>query len=229
MEQPSADAPAGAPRPGPTALDETSAPPERRRWSEAREIVAVFLLSVTAILTAWCGFESSKWGGQMSIQFSQASGARIQSVDLASEARDAQAVDLAIYTEWLGATARGDTEFADYVRDRFTPEFAVAFDAWEAGGQELRSPFAEPSYVPEGREEAEAASALADDQFDAALESNQRGDNYSFLTVLFAMVLFFTAMSQRNSSRWGGWFLLGLAVIVAIAGVAVLATFPILI
>ena len=164
----------------------------------------------------------------MYIKFSQASGDRIQSVDLAGEARDAQAIDLAIYTEWLGATARADTEFADYIRARFTPEFAVAFDAWLAGGQELRSPFAEPSYVPEGREEAAAASALADEQFDAALESNQRGDDYAFLTVLFAMVLFFTAMSERTSSRWGGWFLLGLGAVVGLVGVGILATFPVL-
>ncbi|WP_407320379.1 hypothetical protein UQW22_07980 [Isoptericola halotolerans] len=46
-----------------------------------REIVAVVVLSLTAILTTWCGFGSSKWSGQMSIQFSQASSARIQSVD----------------------------------------------------------------------------------------------------------------------------------------------------
>jgi hypothetical protein len=126
---------------------EATETPNRRRWSEVREIIAVFLLSVTAILTAWCGFESSKWGGQMSIQFSQASGARIQSIDLASEARDARSVDLTVYAEWLDATARGDTSFADYIRARFTPAFAIAFDDWQAGGEDLNSPFAEPSYV----------------------------------------------------------------------------------
>jgi len=42
-------------------------------------------------------------------------------------------------------------------------------------------------------------------------------------------VLFFTAMSERSASRWGGWFLLGLGAVVAIVGVVILATFPILI
>jgi hypothetical protein len=64
--------------------------------------------------------------------------------------------------------------------------------------------------------------------FAAALESNQRGDNYSLLTVLFAMVLFFTAMSERNTSGWAGWFLLGLGAVVAIAGGIILATLPVL-
>ncbi|SFN71187.1 hypothetical protein SAMN05216219_1818 [Mycetocola miduiensis] len=203
--------------------------PTRRRWGEAREILIVFLLAVTAILTAWCGFESSKWGGQMSIQFSQASGARIQSVDFASASRDARAVDLAIYTEWVLATARGDSALADYVSDRFSPDLAVAFDHSQAGGQELASPFRDPSYVPAGTEEAAAASDRADAKFDAALQSNHRGDNYSILTVLFAMVLFFTAMSQRSTSPCAGWFLLGLGIVVAVAGMVILATFPVLI
>ena len=43
-----------------------------------REIVVVVLLSVTTILTAWVGFQSSKWGGAMSISFAQASTARIE-------------------------------------------------------------------------------------------------------------------------------------------------------
>jgi hypothetical protein len=201
----------------------------KRRWSEAREIIAVFLLAVTAILTAWCGFESSKWGGMMSIQFSQASGARIQSVDFASASRDAQAVDLSLYTEWVLATERGDTGLADYVRERFSPAFAVAFDDWESGGENLKSPFAEESYVPAGREKAAAAAARADAKFDSALVSNQRGDNYSILTVLFAMVLFFTAMSQRSTSNFAGWFLLCLGAVVAVAGSVILATFPVLI
>jgi hypothetical protein len=199
-----------------------------RRWSEAREIVAVFLLSITAILTAWCGFESSKWGGQMSIEFSQASSARIQSVDLASESRDWQAVDLAIYMQWVDATASGDTALAEYYEERFTAEFAVAFADGQDGGESVKSPFAEPSYVPVGSEESAEKAKQADAEFAAALESNQRGDNYSLLTVLFAMVLFFTAMSERNRSGWGGWFLLGLGAVVAIGGGIILATFPVL-
>ena len=42
-------------------MDEPAAP--HKRADEAREIIVVVLLSLTAILTAWCGFESSKWGG----------------------------------------------------------------------------------------------------------------------------------------------------------------------
>ncbi|WP_431797251.1 hypothetical protein [Microbacterium kunmingense] len=199
--------------------------PERR----GREILAVVVLSVTAILTAWCGFESSKWGGQMSIQFSQASAARIQAADAASAVRDARAVDLAIYELWIEARATGDVVLADYVEARFTPEFAVAFEDWQSGGEALRSPFAEESYVAPGQTDVEELSRSADEKFAAALVSNQRGDNYALLTVLFALVLFFVAVSERSRTPWSGRFLLGVGVVVAVIGIAILVTFPVLI
>ncbi|MET4581056.1 hypothetical protein ABIE21_000546 [Conyzicola nivalis] len=198
------------------------------RGDEVREIIAVVLLSLTAILTAWCGFESSKWSGQMSIQFSEASSARIRSIDFASEARDARSVDLAIYTQWVDAKARQDEAFATYVSNRFTPEFTTAFDDWVQGGEQLKSPFAEPSYVPAGEVESRKASKLADAKFALALQSNQRGDNYSMLTVMFALVLFFAAIAERATSRWSSWFLICLAGLVSLGGVAVLASFPVL-
>ena len=188
----------------------------------------MFLLSVTAILTAWCGFESSKWGGQMSIDFSQASSARIQSLNASNDAREARSIDLAIYTQWIDARAAGDAKLAGYIEARFTPPFRVAFDAWQKGGESTKSPFAEPSYVPSGQVTSEALAKKADATFDAALTSNQRGDNYSLLTVLFALVLFFSAMSSRNRYPWVDWFLLGLAFVIAIAGSIILASYPVL-
>ncbi|GAA1447446.1 hypothetical protein [Leifsonia poae] len=212
-------------------MSESETPPRKERtWpTELREIVAVFMLSVTAILTAWCGFESSKWSGEMSIEFSQASSDRIQSLNASNDAREARSIDLTIYAQWVDARATGDEKLASYVEARFTPAFQVAFDAWQKGGESTASPFAEPSYVPAGQAEADKLSTKADATFNAALQSNQRGDNYSLLTVLFALVLFFSAMSSRNRYPWVDWFLLGLAIVIAIAGAVILASYPVLI
>lgn len=197
------------------------------RWTRATEILSVFLLSVIAVLTAWCGFQSSKWGGEMSIAFSQASSARIQAANAEGEARSARSFDLTVYASYIEAVGAGNEELADYTRSRFTPEFAVAFDAWVAGGEVENAPFARAEYVPQGTVEAAELNARADAKFAEALENNQRGDNYSLLTVLFALVLFLTAMSQREIAPWVGRTLLGLAIVVAVFGVALLATFPI--
>lgn len=197
------------------------------RWRRASEIVGVFLLSVVAVLTAWCGFQASKWGGEMSIAFSQASSARIQAAGAEGAARSAQSFDLTIYAAYVEALGDGNEELADYVRDRFTPEFRVAYDAWVDDGQVENAPFAREEYVPEGTIEAQELNDRADEKFAQALENNQRGDNYSLLTVLFALVLFLTAMSQRELAPWVGRTLLGLAIVVAVIGVVILTTFPI--
>ncbi|WP_022889336.1 hypothetical protein [Agromyces italicus] len=203
--------------------------PPRDQWKRATEIVGVFLLSITAVLTAWCGFESSKWGGEMSIAFSQASSARIAAASADGAARDARTFDLTIYGAYVEATGDGNQELADYISDRFTPEFRTAYDAWVADGQVENGPFARPEYVPPGTAEAAAASARADAKFDEALENNARGDRYSLLTVLFALVLFLTAMSQRENPVWVTRTLLGLALVVAVVGIVIMSTFPVII
>lgn len=197
------------------------------RRTRLLDIVAVFLLSITAVVTAWCGFQSSKWGGEMSIAFSQASSARVQSTAAEGEARDARQYDLTIWSQWVLAEQAGDDELREYIEQRFTPEFAVAFDAWDEEGRTARGPFAVEEYVPPGTEEAAELSARADAKFAEALENNQRGDNYTILTVLFALVLFFTAMSQRGIVHWARTTLLSLAVVLAVVGWVILLTFPV--
>lgn len=81
--------------PLPVALPSSSAD-----W---RELVAVILISVTTILTAWTAFRASKWGGSMSINFSQASAARIDAARFESDANRQASVQIALFTQWLSA------------------------------------------------------------------------------------------------------------------------------
>lgn len=197
------------------------------RVGRAQEIIAVLLLSVTAVLTAWCGFQSAKWGGEMSIAFSEASSARIQAGNSEGQARDARQFDLTIYAQWAVAELSGDEELAAYAEQRFTPALATAFDAWRADGMSETGPFVRAEYVPEGTVEARELTERADRRFAAALTYNQRGDNYSLMTVLFALVLFLTAVAQRNiPSRLAG-ALLALATVASLTGMIITFTFPI--
>jgi len=191
------------------------------------EIVTVVVLSITAVLTAWCGFESSQWGGEESIAFSQASAARIESSSADSRAQSARQYDLSVYIEWVRAQNAGDAKLASYIEQRFSPEFRVAFDAWMAGGQKQLGPFRTASYVPPGTAEAKALNAKADAKFQQALVYNTYGDRYSLLTVLFALVLFLTAISQRELRPWMQYTFLALALVAGLAAVILMLTFPI--
>ena len=208
--------------------DEESASDGR---SSLVEHVAVALLAVTAVLTAWSGFEASKWGGEMSISFSRASTQRIEAARHATTAEAARAVDLQVFGIWLQATAENDRPLEQFARERFTDHFAPAFDEWlEArplrNPDAPRSPFALDSYVPPGAVEAAEADSRADAYFADALADNRQGDNYTLLTVLFALVLFFGALSNRFGSRRKSWVLLVGAGALLAVGVGFLIAFP---
>jgi hypothetical protein len=195
------------------------------------EHIAVALLAITAVLTAWSGFESSKWGGEMSISFSRASTQRIEATREATKAEAARAVDLQVFGIWLQATAEDDRALAEFARARFTEHFAPAFDEWLAARplrnpDAPRSPFALDSYVPPGEVEAAEADARADEYFADALADNQRGDNYTLLTVLFALVLFFGALANRFGSPRKSWLILAGAGVLLLVGVGFLIVFP---
>jgi hypothetical protein len=201
------------------------------RTGGVREVVAVTLLAVTAVLTAWSGFESSKWGGEMSISFSRASSQRIEAAREAGVANSARGIDLQTFSLWLQAASQNDAALQEFVQDRFTDQFDVAFDAWTAqkplqNPDAAKSPFALPEYVPPGQVESEQADKRADAFFADALRNNQRGDNYTLLTVLFALVLFFSAVANRHRSARLNWVLLIGATLLLVAGVALLLSFP---
>jgi hypothetical protein len=201
--------------------------PEKRPPGHVRETIVIIVLSITAVLTAWCGFESSKWSGEMSIAFSQASSARIEAARQEGIANAARQADLSIWGVYVQARAQGDAALATYVERRFTPHFLVAYRAWIAEREPTLGPFRMKEYVPPGTTEAAAADQRADSRFADALRNNQRADNYTILTVLFALVLFFAAASTRLGRPRAQWILLGVAITALVIAIVILATFPI--
>jgi hypothetical protein len=199
--------------------------------SQTRELVAVIILSVTAVLTAWCGFESSKWGGEMSIAFSRASSTRIEAAREQGTANQRTAIHVGVWTQWVTARGEGNTALADFLESRFPEPLATAQRDWLATNplttDQATTPFEMPSYVLPEHTAAQEADARADALFAQALENNQRGDNYTLLTVLFAAVLFFTAMSQRMRAARDQKLLLGLALLLGLVGIGFGLTFPI--
>ena len=104
------------------ALPDTSAD-----W---RELVAVVLMSVTTVLTAWTAFQASKWSGDMSISFNQASAARIDAGRYEGEANRQSTIQVSLYTSWVQAQSSGDTKLADYLQGNFPEPLASATNAW---------------------------------------------------------------------------------------------------
>ncbi len=180
-----------------------------------RELTAILLLSITAILTAWTGFQASKWGGAMSISFSQASSARIEASREQATAQSRIGIQVSLFTQWLQAYQANDEELTAFLQERFPEPLATAFPAWlettpVSNPDAPPTPFSMEEYVVPELVAAQAADERADAKFDEALRNNQRGDNYTILTVGFAAVLFFAAISGRMRRARSQWLLLGI-------------------
>ena len=62
-------------------------PGEETGWPDFISLFAVVLMSLTAVLTAWTGFQSAKWSGVQAIAFSEAAALRTESVRSSNLAR----------------------------------------------------------------------------------------------------------------------------------------------
>jgi hypothetical protein len=178
----------------------------RERWETFAEIAEVLVLAVVAIATAWTGFQATKWDGRQSYLYGHASSLRFQADSASTYGGQELSADAGIFTAWLEAHAANNVSLEAQFARRFTPDFAVAFEAW------LKTdPFtnpkapAGPSQMPEYKnpyfDKAEALNNQASTEFGQGTAARDTGDKYVRDTVLFASVLFLVALAQRLKVR----------------------------
>ena len=196
------------------------------------ELAATVLLTMAAVATAWAAYQSARWHGKQAEAQSASIAARVESARTAGlENREVQ-IDVSLFTQWVDAYARDETELTDFYRQRFRPEFRPAFNAWVATKPRTSrtaplSPFAMPQYKPAAAARARRLEAQA-----AAFSQRvgifiQRADNYSLTVVLFASALFFAGISTRLRSRSSQVAVLGLGYALFLGCLIWLATLPV--
>jgi hypothetical protein len=182
--------------------DETSAAKGRR--TKIIEIIEVSVLSIVAILTAWSGYQGTKWGGRQSMLYAEASSIRLQADELGTRAGQILVADATIFTAWLQAHHTGDRSLEAELERRFSPAYASAFHDWLG-----TNPFTDPS-APAGPADMPGfttseltQAAQMNDQAGALLtegsDARDTANEYVRATVLFASVLLLVAIAQRFS------------------------------
>ena len=206
--------------------------PEIDRWGFTLELFAVILMSMTAILTAWTGFQSAKWSGMMSIEFSEAAANRTESVRWSNIASQEVNLDVEVFVAWVQAVATDDDPLAEFIADRFPGRLRDATDAWLLtdplnNADAPRTPFDMDEYEHAAADEALRRESLAEAAAAEARIANQRSDNYVLVTIVFASVLFFAALSTKLKHLRPRLVLLGVAGVSFIAATGVVFSFPI--
>jgi hypothetical protein len=201
------------------------------RRDHVLDLAATLLLAMAAIATAWATYQSSVCRGEQAKAQSASIAARVESTRQANVANRQVQIDVALFTQWVDAYARGEEELAAFYRDRFREEFEPAFEAWvatrprENEGAPL-SPFAMPEYKLAATAEAEALEEEAADKSRQVSEYVERADGYMLAVVLFAIALFFAAISTRLGTFGSRATLLGLGYVLFLGTAIWLATQP---
>jgi len=183
------------------------------------ELLATIVLAVAAVATAWSTYQGSRWRGEQAVDTSRATAAHIESSEAQTRAGQLTQVDIATFTQWVDATAAGDTALAAFYESRFRDEFRPAFDAWTAT-EPLTSPdapltpFAMPEYQLAEAQRSTTLNREAGERSAAAGAANEHADDYMLAVVLFASALFFAAISGKVHSRRQGEFLLGVGAVI---------------
>lgn len=201
-------------------------PHERRieRFSAA-------ILAVATVLAAWSAFQSAKWGGEQAGHYSRASAARTESVRQSTLAGQLTVIDVDLFTQWATAYSRNESDLADFFFARFRDEFRPAVEAWIAtrpleNPDAPRSPFVMPEYHLEATDKADAEEQRADGEAALAERDNQRSDDYVLTAVLFASVLLFAGLAPKFEALSVQIFMLVLAGVTLLAGMAILVALP---
>lgn len=158
------------------------------------DIASVVLISLAALGTAWCSYESARWSALQALNYSKANAARVQASTYSDRASARRIIDVMIFAEYEHALDQHET-FASFIRARFDPPLAKAVAAWLATDPEHNrkappSPFAMNAYHLPDDDAALEATARADALVGSAVDANETSDRYVFLTVLFAAASF---------------------------------------
>jgi hypothetical protein len=166
------------------------------------DVAAVLLISVAAVLTALCGYQSGRWGGQQARLYSIANANRLRSDEAADRANVLTSIDVAVFLHYIEAFDAGNARLTTFISKRFRPEFLPAMRAWVAthplrNPRAPSSPFVMPQYSLKARAEARSYELLATENFNAAVTATRHSDDFLLLTVIFAAVSFLAGISTK--------------------------------
>ncbi|HEX3290123.1 MAG TPA: hypothetical protein VHR46_01920 [Gaiella sp.] len=195
-------------------------------------LVATILLAFATVATAWSGYQASRWSGEATKATMKGTAARLESTRASNLANAQAQVDVAVFTQWVDAYAKGEARLRDFYFERFRKEFKPAVVAWLAtrpikNPNAPLTPFAMPQYRSAAGDEAARLEAQADGWAAIGRRNIQRSTNYVLGVVLFAAALFFAGMSTKLPARGLRIAMLTMGIVVFVATLAWIVSSPV--
>ena len=113
-------------------------------WEKWSELIVAVILGLATLGSAWSAYQSAVWGGIQSIRLAEATAAGGRAAEKAVYANQLRGVDLSLFQLYLRALSENNQWLADFLFQRFRPEFKVATETWLAT-RPLKNPSAPSS------------------------------------------------------------------------------------
>jgi hypothetical protein len=196
------------------------------------EPVALVLLSLATVGTAWCSFQAAVWGGvsqrtmnQSAVVGRHATANELQSLQL-------RLADVMLFSQYVNARAVSNESLAQFYADRFRDEAKTAFLAWMAthpfeNPDAPAHPFVTNFYQPRLLEKARTAEAESERLWQQAGEAGRNSRGYVLITVLLASALFCGGTASKFDALWIRRAVLALGLAAFVFAIARLVLLPI--
>ena len=183
-----------------------------QRRSRAFEIVAVLLLGVATLGSAWSGYQASRWNGDEASLASEASNEQVEGARLFGLALQTVSYDSTVVAQYAEAVSAGNEGLQEFYRTTLIrPDFLPKLEHWQEEIEAGRKPgnlLEDDEYRDEQLAGYQASQARADALSAESREAGNTADDFILLTVLFASALFFAGVTTSFRVRSAQAFLL---------------------
>jgi hypothetical protein len=201
-------------------------------WTERRiEIVAVILISVAAVFTSWCAYQSARWSNLQSASYARANASRVESLRQSNLANRQVTIDINLFTAYATAVSSQNHALSDFISQRFPGRLKVAMRSWLStkplqNKNAPSSPFVMRQYHLAAQDDADRLERQAGQLFEQGYAANTTADRYVLMTVLFAGVSFLAGVGSKFDVRRIALTALAVSAIVCVSALVVLFDTP---
>ena len=196
------------------------------------ELIAVLLLGITTVGTAWCGFQATRWNGQSSDLSRVAATQRIEGSRLFGLATQRITYDSVVVAKYAEASQQGNAELLQFYRQSVVrPDFLPILDRWEAAakaGKPNVGVFEDKDYLADQFADYDKTVGAAEQAGRESQEADDIAEAYVGTTILLAVALFFAGVTSSFLSRFARILLLISATGAVAVAASRIATLPII-
>lgn len=209
-----------------SAQKKTSA---RRR--SAFEALAVVLLSLATVGTAWCSYQATGWNTRSTKLSIQSTARGRDAAAYRIKADQMFTLDVLLFSEYLNARSVSNEPLVRYYTGKFGPELKQAYEAWMRA-RPFENPDAPPHpFVTNLYQNALLPQAASIDLESERLwyesgEAARAGHQYTLISVLLAAALFFGGTAPQFEMPRKRRMVLALGLLVLLVAIGMFANLP---